>query len=225
MADDLASAISTQHARARWTTYLLWLCLALDLIAVGSGFMQRGLLSRIAAGEQLGPDVADANDAREHLIGVVQVCAFIVTGIVWLIWLHRAYKNLQLVGSKKSQFTPGWAVGYWFVPLFNLVRAYQIVVDLWIRSDTGNAADNVASLPRPQLVAAWWAVYLFSGFAGRYAASIATESHTAAELLTVTNVDMLADALSIAAALLAIAVVRGIDQRQQRFAISTSRPS
>jgi len=217
MADDLATAISTQHARARWTTYLLWLCLALDLVAIASGFMQRGLLSRIAAGDQLGPDEADTNDAREHLIGVIQICAFALTGIVWLVWLYRAYANLRLVGSRKSQFTPGWAVGYWFVPLFNLLRAYQIVVDLWLRSDTGNAADTVASLPRPQLVAAWWTVYLLSGAAGRWSASLFSDAHSASELLTVTNVDMLANGLSIVAAVLAIAVVRGIDQRQQRF--------
>lgn len=155
MADDLAAAVATAHARARWTTYLLWVCLALDVIGIASGFMQRGLLTRIAAGAQLGPDEADTNDAREHLIGIIQICAFIVTGIVWLVWLYRAYANLRLVGTKKSQFTPGWAVGYWFIPLLNLVRAYQIVVDLWIRSDNGNAADNVAALPRPQLVAAW----------------------------------------------------------------------
>jgi hypothetical protein len=217
MADDLAAAISTQHARARWTTYLLWVCLALDVIAIGSGFMQRGLLTRIAAGEQLESGEAEANDARGHLIAIIQVCAFILTAIVWLVWLYRAYANLRLVGSKKSQFTRGWAVGYWFVPLLNLVRAYQIVVDLWIRSDTGNAADNVASLPRPQLVAAWWAAYLIAGGVGRVAASQATDAHSVTELLSVTNFDMLAEALTIVAALLAIAVVRGIDQRQQRF--------
>jgi len=221
MPDDLRAAVSTQHTRARWTTYLLWLCLALDLVAIASGFMQRGLLSRIAGGEQVGPDEADTNDARVHLIGVIQVCAFILTAIVWLVWLYRAYANLKLVGSKKSQFTPGWAVGYWFVPLLNLVRAYQIVVDLWLRSDTQNAADTVASLPRPQLVSAWWAVYLIAAAVSRGAASLATDAHSAADLLSATNVNMLSDALSIAAALLAIAVVRGIDQRQQRFAASS----
>ena len=49
MADELSSAIASQHARARWTTYLLWICIGLDAAAVGSGLMQRALLSRIAA--------------------------------------------------------------------------------------------------------------------------------------------------------------------------------
>lgn len=217
MPDDLTAALASQHTRARWTTYLLWVCLVLDVIAVGSGIMQGALLTRIARGDQVGPDVADANDAREHLIGMIQIGAFILTGIVWLVWLYRAYANLRLVGSKKSQFTPGWAVGYWFVPLFNLIRAYQIVVDLWLRSDNGNAVDSVASLPRPQLVAAWWTVYLLAGFAGRWSASLASDAHTATELISVTYVDLLADVLSIAAAILAIAVVRRIDQRQIRF--------
>lgn len=218
MADELSSAIASQHARARWTTYLLWICIGLDAAAVGSGLMQRALLSRIAAGEPLGSGEADGNDARVQLIGVMQLCAFVLTAIVWLVWLHRAYANLRLVGSRKSQFTPGWAVGYWFVPVFNLFRAYQIVLDLWLRSDNANAADSVAALPRPQLLPAWWALYLLSEFAARFAASLSTDGHTAAELIGATHADIVADALSLFAGILAIAVVRGIDARQQRLA-------
>lgn len=222
---DVAKAAASEHANARWTTYLLYACLALDVIAIMSGLLQRGLLLRIAAGEHPAPGVAEANDARHTAIGVLQVLAFVITGIVWLVWLQRAYTNLGAVGVKKARFTPGWAVGYWFVPFVNLVRPYQIVVDLWQRSDGLNAADSVEDLPRPPIISWWWGVYLLSGFAGRASASLISDAHTAREFITATDVGVVVDAIGIISALLAVAVVRGIDQRQQRFAVSGVPPT
>ena len=222
---DVAKATAAAHANARWTTYLLYGCLALDVIAIVSGLLQRGLLLRIAAGEHPAPGVAEANDARQAAIGGSQVLAFVVTGIVWLVWLYRAYNNLGAVGVKKARFSPGWAVGYWFVPFVNLVRPYQIVVDLWQRSEGLNASDSVEHLPRPPIISWWWGVYLLSAFAARASASLISDAHTAQDFITATNLGVVEDGIGVIAALLAVAVVRGIDQRQQRFAVSGVPPT
>ena len=222
MTDDLPNARTTEHSRARWTTYLLYACLALDLVAIASGLTQHGLLGRVAAGEHLLPQEARANDARQGAIGRLQILAFIITGIVWLVWLHKAYSNLGLAGTKKSRFTAGWAVGYWFVPFVNLVRPYQIVVDLWLRSDQLNTRESVMSLPRPAVISWWWGVYLVSAFGGRLFTSLAREARSVDELINVTDVGMLVDAIGIVSALLAVTVVRGVDQRQQRLLAPSS---
>jgi hypothetical protein len=215
---DVAHATATEHRLARWTTSLLYVGLAADALGIVSGFMQRALLLRIASGERLLSGVAEANDARHQAIGIVQLVAFIVTAIVWLVWLSRAYSNLGAVGTRKSRFTPGWAVGYWFVPFVNLVRPYQIILDLWLRSERLNVDDSVANLPRPAIISWWWGVYLLSGFAGRMFASLARDAKTLPELINVTIIGVVVDAIGIVAALLAVTVVRGIDERQQRFA-------
>jgi len=56
------------------------------------------------------------------------------------------------VGTRESRFTPGWAVGYWFVPFVNLVRPYQIVADLWLRSDVLNGEGSTERRNAPALV-------------------------------------------------------------------------
>ena len=99
MTDDLPNARTTEHSRARWTTYLLYACLALDLVAIASGLAQHGLLSRVAAGEHLLPQEARANDARQGAIGRLQILAFIITGIVWLVWLQpwpRGHEEVEV---------------------------------------------------------------------------------------------------------------------------------
>ena len=217
MTVDLVPARETEHNRARLTIYLLYACLALDLIAVGAGLAQRALLHRAVTGEGFTHEEGAVNDARYGAVGRLQLLAFIVTAIAWLIWLYRAYSNLRAMGTGKSRFTPGWAVGYWFVPFVNLVRPYQIVVDLWRRSEGLNTSESVEHLPRASVISWWWGVYLLSGATGRIFLSLSREANTVSDLITVTDVGMFADSIGIVSAILAISVVRGIDKRQQRL--------
>ena len=78
----------------------------------------------------LDPETALGRYMRAH---VLQGGTFIVTGIVWLLWLHSSYGLLRYLGTKVTRFSPGWAVGCWFVPFVNLVRPYQVVEELRLR--------------------------------------------------------------------------------------------
>src|SRR5204862_294895 len=66
---------------------------------------------------------------------------------------------VQRVGSKRSRFPQGWAVGYWLIPFVNLVRAYQTMKDLWLRSESLNDRDGYDNLPAPAFLTTWWGVY------------------------------------------------------------------
>jgi uncharacterized protein DUF4328 len=196
MPDDLINAQSAEQSRARWATYLLFACVALDVAGILSA--QRVLL-----------------DGRYGAIGVLRLPVFIATAIVWLLWLHQAYRNLSLVGTMRSSFTPDRAVGCWFVPFINLVRPYQIVKELWQRSEGRNDRDSFDGLPAPALVSWWWGMFLLSGL-GRLA-TLGPQAQSLKVLTTVADVGMLADAVEVVAALLAIRIVRGITDLQQLF--------
>jgi uncharacterized membrane protein len=108
---DLASAVRSEHTRARVTVALLAAGLLLNLIAVGSGLAQNQLLESVRGGAQITAERAEANDARQQLIGIVQILVFLATVVSWLMWQYRAYANLRLVGSRETELSPGWAVG------------------------------------------------------------------------------------------------------------------
>src|SRR5260370_20338084 len=80
-----------------------------------------------------------ASAEAQGCIALLFLLALIASATLWLCWLHRAYSNLKLLGTRETRFTTGWAVGYWFLPVFNLFRPYQIVSDLWMRSREANA--------------------------------------------------------------------------------------
>jgi Domain of unknown function (DUF4328) len=217
MADDLSAARRAERSCARWTTYLLLTCLALDAAAIACGYSQRALLARLAAGVQLLPGDAATHDARHKAIGLLKLAALFGTAIVWLTWLHRAYGNLGLVGSKRSRFPQGWAVGYWLIPFVNLVRPYQTMKDLWLRSESLNDRDGYDNLPAPAFLAAWWGVYWTWAAVERVCGFLAPDTRSVGDLTNVTDLEMLVNVVGMVAALLAIKVVRGIDRHQQRF--------
>lgn len=219
---DLPSGVLSAHARARVTLYLLYAGLVLAVAAILSGWAQHGLLAEMRAGVPIAEGRPEANDAREQLIALLQLAVFIATIVTWLVWQFRAYANLRLVGSRETEYTPGWSVGYWFIPILNLFRPYQITAELWRRSELQNARDPLGGLSGPALIGVWWIVYLVSGGTGRVYASMMTRAKTLEQFITVTDLGIVNDSIVVGSTILAILVVRGIDRFQQQFAASAS---
>lgn len=223
MPEDPSTARRAGQVVARWTICLLLACLALEAATIASGFSYRGVLARLAAGAALLPHEAAATAARDRAIVLLKLVAFTGTGIAWLLWVHRTYGNLALVGSKRSRFTRGWAVGYWFIPLVNLVRAYQVMKDLWLRSDSLNDRDAYDSLPAPAFLSGWWGMSVSWAALGVLITLMARDARTHFELINATDMGMIVSAVGVVAEALAIKVVREIDRRQQCFDVSPAQ--
>jgi hypothetical protein len=77
------------------------------------------------------------------------------TAIVWLVWQHRSQADLFAVGVQGLEFTPGWAVGWWFIPFANFVMPYRAMRELWRRSGAADAEGQGAERPLQM----WWGLY------------------------------------------------------------------
>ncbi|HSG66518.1 MAG TPA: DUF4328 domain-containing protein, partial [Gammaproteobacteria bacterium] len=112
-----------------WTIRLLYAQVAVSLVAVFSGWLEYELLGDLARGafesDELADAAAEASDARQLLVGIFQIAIFIVGGILMLMWIHRANYNARQLGAAGLRFTPGWAVGWYFIPILNLWKPYQ----------------------------------------------------------------------------------------------------
>jgi Domain of unknown function (DUF4328) len=216
MAPDLRTARRAEHTVARWTTCLLFACLVLEVGTLASTVSHRAAL-RVAVADPLLAGDSVPEDARRPAIATLKLGALLVTGIVWLVWLRRAYRNLALVGSKRSRFTPRQAVGYWFIPVVNLVCAYQVMKDLWLRSESMNDRDAYDELPAPALLSGWWGMSWTWGALQQLVAATTPVARTPLDLTNVTDVALVGSAVGVVAAVLAMRVVREIDQRQQCF--------
>jgi hypothetical protein len=122
------------------------------------------------------------------------------------------------LGARNLDFTPGWAVGWWFIPFANLVKPFQAVREVWSESDP--EADDSEQVffstgPRtaPTYMGVWWAMWLLSNFSANVASRVYDPD-------TMSNVEIggvlfvTTAVLSVVAAILAIMLVRDITARQ-----------
>lgn len=213
----LGTARRAERAVARWTTYLLCACLALEAATIASGLARRAWLDRVAAGAPLVASEAAARDARDRAIAGFKLAALACAGLAWLAWLYRAYGNLTLVGSKRTRFAHIWAIAYWLIPVVNLVRPYGVMRDLWLRSASLNDRDGYDDLPPPAVLSWWWALSLVWAASAWLEPLLTRDWRTPAQLAQATDLGIVVSAVGMLAVGLAILVVRGIDRTQQYF--------
>ncbi len=138
-------------ARARWATWLFSLTIvanAASLLALGA---QRELLNRGVGGFTLAEWQRSAS--RIDALNIIRLLLMVATAVVFLRWLHLSYRNVRALGLS-TRFTPGWAVGYWFIPLVSLFRPKQVVDELWERTDDALVGQRTATIP------VWWGLWL-----------------------------------------------------------------
>jgi hypothetical protein len=88
------------------------------------------------------------------LAGLLHLLLFVVTAVVFVIWLRRARGNAVAV---RHQFGPGWTIGGWFVPAANVYIPMRVVLDIgW----AAVAPDKRGTVTGP--VATWWAFWVLS---------------------------------------------------------------
>jgi hypothetical protein len=81
------------------------------------------------------------------LLGVENIVT-LVAMITFLVWIHRVFVAIRQTGGTTS-WSPGWAVGGWFVPLANAVIPWLTV------------RDALKALGKPTALAgAWWLTWL-----------------------------------------------------------------
>jgi hypothetical protein len=110
------------------------------------------------------------------LVGLLSGAISLGTIIVYLLWTHQAAKNIRAFGQQMLEFTPGWAVGWWFIPFANYWFPYKVLREIWKASDPESVGANSnggtawSSRPVGSLFPLWWATYLINGFIGGAAA-------------------------------------------------------
>src|SRR5688572_12247181 len=151
--------------RGKITIVLLAAVIISDLLGIFGGLGQLGLLARVAADGDVSTAEGEASDARMAMIGVFQMVAFWSCAIAFLSWLHRANRTARSFGTAYMEFTPAWAVGWWFVPFANLVRPFQAVNEVWKASSPHSTdATSWQAERTPPLLYAWWTFWLVGNF-------------------------------------------------------------
>lgn len=105
---------------------------------------------------------AETSVALKYANGAV----LFVTAVIFLIWVYRAHANVRALGFGELKFTPGWAVGWWFVPFFNLVQPARAMAELYRIAEVRKPSAGRTHI-RIRPIVAWWLLLLVSSGATR----------------------------------------------------------
>lgn len=199
-------------------TTLVAVGMLLDLAGVGVESSQASLISGMAAGRTFPQADVEANDARVQLVGIVSLFVYLATVVVFLAWIHRAHKNLAAFGASGLEYSPGWAVGGFFVPFLNLIRPFQVMREIWKASDPDVDYQNDSSWQysaSSPLIGLWWGTWILAGVLGRLVFTFSKGAETIASLLSLTYLSIASDIVNLIPAVLVIMLVKAIQRRQE----------
>ncbi|MFG2603690.1 DUF4328 domain-containing protein [Streptomyces sp. NPDC048514] len=205
----------------RATAALLGLVVVADLFAVLADRTTEAVAGDLADGLG-GADVAHRIDRADMLYsaaGVAQTITMLATMAVYLCWLWRVRVNAEVFDASRHSLKRGWAIAGWFCPVVNLWFPRRIVLDSW---DASAPRDGWAG---HVVVNAWWATWLVSLVAGRFASSRSERAGTAADMRDAARLMLVGDSLDIAGAVLCAVVVLKLTAMQGRKVLEGPPPS
>lgn len=147
----------------KWTTRLVYLHMAMSVIALITGALEYTLLDELLQDAVSSPPksvaAGDYIDAEQALVLLFQHAIFAASAILTLRWIYRASCNCRELGATGMQFSPGWSVGWYFIPVFNFWKPYQAMKEIWQASANPRIWSHGAA---PGLLLAWWFSWLVS---------------------------------------------------------------
>ena len=196
----------------------LVLVAVVDVAQIVTDYLDYDLVGRIMGGDVVSYSTVSSVTDMRTIADTASVVSYLVAAIFFILWIHRAYRNLDAIGGLR-RWGAGWAIGVWFVPILAWFRPLEIVNDVWRGSDPDSPGRPPAGDERVRpLLTWWWAAFLVSSFVNNFVARLYFHGGTAQSLRSSDRLSIAGDALDLVAAVLAVAVVRATTGRQERRA-------
>lgn len=191
------------------------------LLATCSNAVQITVLTWISGGGTLSPEWATILDRVAARLNGIHSWVFLATAVTFLVWFSRAHKNLPVLGAVGLEYSPGWAVGAFFVPIMNLYRPMQIMREVWKASDPATPRDEPygwSERPSSPLIGWWWGLWIARAFLGSIGSALLRRADSLESYRTSIAWNLISQMATLAATVLLILLVRRIYQRQERRA-------
>lgn len=211
--DGLIYRFRDPTALVKWTRLSIYAHMALLCAALYSGCIEYGVLVGIRDGA-LTPrqNTTSATEAiRTTLVGVAQIAIYIASRVLVLRWIHRANWNARALGARHLEFTPGWAIGWYFVPVMNLWKPYEAMKEIW------QASAKPADWRRqsvPPLVSLWWFFWIVHVLVGNASLRMTWRAASVDELINAGVVTILSDLVDFPLCIVFLALLARIDAMQ-----------
>jgi len=99
-------------------------------------------------------------------VAIVSVPVYVTCIVAICRFMYRANENIRAAGRTDLEFTPGWCVGWWFIPLACLFKPREAMVELYKASDSPVTSDWKNNSFDP-IINKWWACWIIGSIVTR----------------------------------------------------------
>jgi hypothetical protein len=200
-------------------TYATIGAVGLNALALLLQFMalmgQLRLLSQMAGHDYSAQDnVLSAAQASDRLVAMSALLAFatlLLAYVVAAFWIYNAACNVRALGGRNFQITPGWAVGWFAVPIAWLWKPFQGMEEIYRASASPVGWQQTKT---PLLLRFWWGAWLLANISGYLVAIISRQTSEIPDLIGATQFEMVDVAVDLLANALFVTVVWRIFRAQ-----------
>ena len=128
------------------------------------------------------------------IVGMADGVLTLVTTVFFAMWIYRAAANVVAANVAGFAYTPGWAVGWYFIPFANLFKPFSAMRQIWNAShgEQGERLDYAEGL-----LALWWGCWIVSNIASNISFRMTFNPSSAESLLMGQQVGLVASAVSL----------------------------
>jgi hypothetical protein len=155
------------------------------------------------------PAEGAANDQRQRIIASIHVLTYFLTVVVFGRWIYRMNANARALGADYMRFTPGWSVGWYFVPLACLWKPYEAMKEIWRASKVSKRSQN------DRIVGWWWGGWIVSNILGNIDFRLTMAAKDLKTLSIASAASVVDDVFDIFAITLALILVSRLSRMQK----------
>lgn len=146
------------------------------------------------------------------IVGLVDGLLALITVVFFSMWIYRAAANVVAAGIPGFEYTPSWAVGWFFVPIANLFRPFSAMRQIWNAShgEQGERLNHANGL-----LAFWWGCWIISNIASNISFRMTFNPSSPESLLEGQQVGLVAAIVSLALYPAAYRLVESITAAQR----------
>lgn len=192
----------------RFLQRLLFVCILVACVALVDDLAE---YVQVLTGKAT-PDQVANDDPIQGIVWLLQSGLGLVTGITFLKWVYRAYRNIQGFGAENLRYSPAWAVAYYFMPILFLIRPVQVMNEIW------RASEDPRDWPHRSgswLIGSWWTLFLVYVLVTQISLQLANPASNNDQWNFAAILAILGDLISIPLAIVALRLVTEVFRRQK----------
>jgi hypothetical protein len=154
---------------------------------------------------------ADANDMRQRIVDGIYLVTIVATTVAFGCWIYRANGNARALGAAGMQFTPGWSVGWYFIPVAYFWKPFQAMREIWKASKNPARWQSERTDP---ILGWWWFGWITSNLLGQLDFTMSMAAHDLPSFSAASVIGVVDAAFGVFSTALALVLITRLSRMQ-----------